>query len=591
MERQSLAPRRERLGSPVRSVRDALRECRLLFGFAALFGVAVNLLLLTGPLYMLQIYDRVLTSQSIQTLLVLTVLVIVAYAVLGLVDGARVQIVSRAGLRIERLLGERLVSGDWSEPSRSSLARGSDLLRDLDTYRGYIGGQGIIAFMDLPFSPLFVVVIFLLHPWLGVFAAISIVLLTAIALLAQLATRNRLAEARKSSVANSHRVLNVSTAADSVRVMGMGAMLARLWRDERDELVSKQALANDIAGGFKAATKATRFLVQSLILGLGAWLVLRNELSPGGMIAASILLGRGLGPIEQALAAWSQYNAAQSARTSIDVALAEFSEKTVEHRTDLPQITGDIKVEKLLYYAPSMDKPVISQLSFHVAAGISVGILGPSGVGKSTLARLLVGALEPSSGHIRYDGADIRQYDPNRLGQDVGYMSQDVALLEGSVKENIARFQPNRDNDVIEAAQRARVHSMILQLPQGYDTQVGERGTNLSAGQRQRIGLARALFGNPKVIVLDEPNANLDEHGDKALQDTIEEVSALGTTLFVVTHSKGLANVVDALLVMMPDGTTIYGAKNAILNHLAGRGNDVASDKNRQIGSEAKDGG
>ena len=556
---------------PVRSVREALRRCRFLFVFAAFFGIAVNLLLLTGPIYMLQIYDRVLRSESVETLVALTALVVVAYAALGFIDNARALIVNKAALRIERLLGERLVEGAWSRPSGAALSRGSDLIRDLDTYRNFIGGPGVIAAMDLPFTPLFVFIIFLLHPWLGWFAAAAILLLTLIAILAQLVTRNRLAEAQTAAVANARRVQQVATASESVRAMGMSAPLARMWRDERDELVSKQAVAHDSGTSFKSATKATRFAVQSLILGLGAYLVLIQEMSPGAMIAASIILGRALAPIEQALGAWRPYNAAKAARKSLDEALAEFGDPPSERGAELPRIEGRVTLENLTYAPPGAMKPIISKISATVTPGAAVGVLGPSGVGKSTLARLLVGAIEPSAGVVRYDGADIRHFDPNRVGADIGYLSQDSGLLPGTIKENIARFTDGRDAEVVTAAKRARAHDMILKLPGGYETPIGEGGMGLSAGQRQRIGLARALFGEPRVVVLDEPNAHLDDVGEAALQDALEELSKKGVTTFVVTHRMSLMESFDTLLVLGADQTAVFGPKQAVIEHLRKR--------------------
>lgn len=558
---------------PIQNVREALGRCRGLYLFAALFGVAVNILMLTGPLYMLQIYDRVLTSASLSTLAALTGLVVAAYLALSLIDAARNQVVAKAGLRLERLLSERLVRGSWT--AGGPFSRGADLLRDVEAYRAFAGGPGMVALMDLPFTPLFVAVIFLLHPWLGVFSIVAILLLTSIALAAQLLTRQRLDEARAASLANSRRVLNIAAAGESVRVMGMTSPLADRWRDERDDLITKQAVANDIASGFKAASKAVRFMVQSLILGLGALLVLNHEMSPGGMIAASIILGRALSPIEQALGAWSQYNAARAARGSINAALKEFGAPASAERMSLPRIVGEVTLERVGYHPAGSEKPIIADISFKVPAGKSVGIIGPSGVGKSTLARLIVGALEPTSGVVRFDGADIRQIDPTELGRDVGYLSQDVALLNGSIRDNISRFQPERDAEVIEAARRAGVHEMILRLPQGYDTLVGERGWALSAGQRQRVGLARAIFGDPRVVVLDEPNSNLDEIGERALREALQLLAESGATVFVVTHRRALLEAFDALLALSPDRSAAFGPRDKVLEHLQAKAQET----------------
>ncbi len=563
---QNLGP--DGAAAPLRSVRDALRECRLLIIFTAVFGVAVNLLLLTGPLYMLQIYDRVIASGSLPTLLALTLLMVAAYAALGLIDYARASVAGKVGLRLERLIAERLVRSAWSRPSGASLSRGSDLLRDLDTYRGFIGGQALIIATDLPFTPLFVAVVFLLHPWLGGFALLAIVMLGSIALAARVLTRRRLEEAQERAQSNARFVLNVATASEAVRAMGMGGALAGRWRNERDELVGKMAVASERAASFKSTTKASRFAVQSLILGIGAYLVLQNELTPGGMIAASIILGRALAPIEQALASWSQFGAARTARVNLDAALAEAAEDFGGARAAMPPLSGEVSFDRLTYTPPGANQPIFSDVSIRVPAGAAVGVIGPSGAGKSTIARLLVGVLRPSFGCVRIDGGDVRQYDPERLGREIGFLPQEVGLLDGTVAENIARFELNREEEIFEAARKARVHDLIQRLPQGYQTRIGPSGMPLSSGQRQRVGLARALFGAPKVIVLDEPNANLDDVGEAALLDALEEVSKSGATVFLITHKMALLENVRALLVLNADRSVMYGPRDAVLERL-----------------------
>ncbi|MEL6978658.1 MAG: type I secretion system permease/ATPase [Pseudomonadota bacterium] len=559
-------------GAPIRSVRDALRECRLLFGFVLVFGVAVNLLLLTGPLYMLQVYDRVLTSSSFQTLMALSLLVVAAYLALGLIDAARATIASKAGLRLERLLAERLVGEVWASSAEDGPSRSTEILRDVETYRNFVGGQGVIILTDLPFAPLFIAVIFLLHPWLGVFATISILALTCIAAAAQIFTRRKQEEAREASATNSRFMHNVALASESVRSMGMNGTLSMLWRDQRDDAVTKQAIATDRAAAFKSATKATRFAVQSLILGLGAYLVLVQELSAGGMIAASIILGRALAPIEQSLAAWSQYNASRMAKVAIDKALAASeAEGSADQSAAAPSIYGEVALEKLTFTPRGADEPVISDLTMKIPVGAAVGVVGPSGAGKTTLAKLIIGVLKPESGLVRIDGADIRNYDPDLLGAQVGYLPQDSGLLSGTIAENIARFQVGREEEMYEAAKIAGVHEMIQRLPKGYATQIGAGGAGLSTGQRQRVGLARAIFGGPKLLVLDEPNANLDDQGEAALRRAIETVSGRGATVLIVSHKASLLQPCDRLIVMSQDRSVLYGPKDAVMNRLARR--------------------
>ncbi|MCI4661525.1 MAG: type I secretion system permease/ATPase [Neomegalonema sp.] len=569
---QTSAPPRK---SEPQTVGEAIRASHPLLITAIAFGVAINLLMLTGPLYMLQIYDRVLSSASVPTLIALTGLAIAAYATMALVDGVRTRILSRAGRRFERLLSEPLVRGAWS--GKGAIGRGSELLRDVEAIRTFTSGPGLTALLDLPFAPLFVLVIFSLHPLLGVFALVAITALTVIALLTQTLTSKGFAKARETSKANGARVLNISTGTESARAMGMIPTLIGQWRSAHLRYLDQHSQASETAASLKALSKGLRMLVQSLILGLGAWLVIGNEMSPGGMIAASIILGRALAPVEQALGAWSQYNAARAARDSIDSALAEFRQDAPHARMRLPRLQGEVMLDKLTYIPAGQENPIISSLNIRVPPGTSVGVLGPSGVGKSTLLRLLIGALPPSSGQIRFDGADTTQIDPQDLGREIGYLPQDVVLMNGTISENIARFEPGRDEEVIAAAQRARVHEMILQLPEGYNTMLGDQGRALSAGQRQRVGLARAIFGMPKILVLDEPNSNLDESGEAALRSVIKDLSAAGSTVFIATHRTAILDSLDALLVMAPGSTAMFGPRDQVLEQLR-----AAAQKSRQ---------
>lgn len=552
----------------ITSVRDTLVACRPLFWFAAMFGVALNALMLAGPLYMLQIYDRVLTSGSVQTLITLTILVVFAYVAYGFIDDARSRVAAKAGLRIERLLSEKLVRSAWTDQKPASIARSTDLLKDVDVFRGFVGGPGVTIATDLPFAPMFIFVIFMLHPLLGVFATFSILLLVILALATQALTRRKSSEAREAAQKNARRVIDVARAGETVRVLGLATWLTALWRGERDDVVSKQAAAGDRGSSFKSATKATRFAVQSLILGVGAWLVLQNEISPGAMIAASIVLTRALSPIEQALGSWSQYHAARSARANIDEALAGDAPERFASSKGLTPITGRVRLDGLGYTSPGMDKPLFSNITLDFGPGKTIGVIGPSGSGKTTLARILVGALAPSAGCVRFDGADVRTLDPEWLGPQIGFLSQDAPMLSGTVLQNIARFRPSREVSVIEAARRARAHELIQGLPAGYDTHIGEGGVALSAGQRQRIAFARALFGAPRFVVLDEPDANLDEVGRAALQDALEELSDSGVTTVMVTHNFNLLESVETVFAINAAGAVIFGPRNLVLERL-----------------------
>jgi len=563
----------------VQTMRDALRQCRLLFLFALVFGVAVNLLLLTGPLYMLQLYDRVLISSSIETLIALSVIMLAAYLTLGLVDAARALLVSRAGLRVERLIGERLVGSAWLRQRGPQIGKGAEALRDLDTFRQFIGGPAILAFMDLPFAPLFLIVIFLLHTWLGVFAVIAIMILMGLAAATQLLTRDRFAEAQEASVSNSRYVNNVASASESVRAMGMIGPLLRKWRDERDHLVNTQVIATDRVAVLRSATKASRLAAQSIMLGLGAYLVLQNELTAGGMIAASIILSRALAPLEQALSSWSQFNAATQARRSLERALAETHDLDRPLGTQIPPLSGTIRLDRLTYQPPQHDRPLIVNVSLSIETGTLCGVIGPSGIGKSTLVRLMVGILSPTVGCVRYDEADLKHLSPAVMARDIGYLSQEIELLNGSVSENIARFQTCDDNDVVAAAKRANAHEMILQLPHGYQTNIGDLGYGLSGGQRQRIALARAFFGKPKIVLLDEPTSNLDEAGEEALIKCFDFLKAEEITCVIVSHKIKIINQMDKIMLINADRSIVFGEKTEILKNIS----DIQKAKQRRI--------
>lgn len=565
----------------VRSVRDALRHCRLLFLFTLFFGVAVNILLLTGPLYMLQLYDRVLISSSVETLMALTLIMLFAYLTLGLVDAARALLVSRASLRVERLIGERLVGSAWLRPRGPEFGKGAETLRELDTFRQFIGGPALLAFMDLPFAPLFLAVIFLLHTWLGVFAVIAIVVLMALAAATQLLTRDRFAEAQKASISNNRYVNNVASASDSVRAMGMVGPLLRKWRDERDHLINTQVVATDRVAALRSATKASRLAAQSIMLGLGAYLVLQNELTAGGMIAASIILSRALSPLEQTLNSWSQFNAATQARRSLDQALAETNPLDRSVGTQMPRLSGAIRLDRLTYRPPQHDRPIIVNASLTIQPGTMCGVIGPSGIGKSTLIKLMVGALSPTAGCVRYDEADLQQLSPAVMARDIGYLSQDIELLNGSVAENISRFTACRDDEVIAAAQRANAHEMILQLPHGYQTSIGDLGYGLSGGQRQRIALARTFFGDPSIILLDEPTSNLDEAGEEALINSFSLLKEKGITCIIVSHKIKIINHMHTLIVMNADRNIAYGKTEDILRNIS----DIQKAKQKRLQS------
>ena len=545
----------------IRSVAEAIGRCRAPLAWAALFGVAANLLLLAGPLYMLQVYDRVLASGSIETLVALTVIVVAAYGALGVIDYARTALVARAGLRLDDLLGERLMRDALS--SRREGEEGS--LADLDRVRGFVGGPGALAVFDLPFAPFFALVITLIHPWLGLLSVVAMLSLLALAALSRLARR---IAARGAPTGGGVRYAQkIAPAAEAYRALGAQAPLTARWRALRDADLLQSRRAGDVEAGFRGAAKSVRFTVQSLCLGLGALLVIQNEMTAGGMIAASIILGRALAPIELAFSAWAQLDAVRASWRALNDALA----RTAPGETDASTLDhGAVAFERLSYAPLGAKEPLLPELNLAVPAGALVGVVGPSGVGKSTLARLLVGALEPSRGVLRFDGFDRRSFDPDRLGARLGYLGHEPVFAPGTVAENIARLQQGREEEAVAAAEAAGAHRAIQQLPQGYATRIGEGGAPLSAGQVRRVALARAFFGAPQVLILDEPACGLDEEGEQALTNAVEARRAAGATVLWFSQRLRHLESADFLLALTPRRQALFGPPDAVLSRLRG---------------------
>lgn len=542
-------------------MRRVFAASRGYFLAAGLFALAINLLYLAGPLYMMQVYDRVVSSGSVTTLVMLTVALLIAFAALAGLDVVRAQVMTRASVRLDAMLGGRVVSATVNSPSASS-AR-SQPLRDFDTFRQFITGSGIHALLDLPWAPIYIGVIFMLHPLLGMFALGSAILLVAMALLNEWLVREPLSESNSAAARNYSFTEMGLRNADVVRAMGMMDGLLGRWNRDRYQVMERQVTASDRAATMSSVIKFLRMTMQSLILGLGAYLVIERMASPGSMFAASLLLGRALQPVEQTVGQWRGLVAARGAWVRVrDLLLAS---PPPERATALPRPTGQLTVENLLYIPPGSNKPILRQIAFRLEAGESLGIIGPSGAGKSTLARHLVGVLRPTGGAVRLDGADISAYLKDR---HIGYLPQDIELFADTVAANIGRFQTGADADVIAAAKLAGVHEMILRLPQGYDTQVGEGGAILSGGFRQRVGLARAIFGGPSLVLLDEPSSNLDTEGDQALIECIAQLKRNGVTVIVVSHRAASLATVDKILIIRDGAVEVFSDRAEFMRRL-----------------------
>lgn len=542
-------------------VREALLACRRYFLFAAVFSLAINLLYLASPLYMLQIYDRVVTSGSETTLVMLTLVLLAAFLAMAGLDLVRAAILTRASARLDRLLSARILAASVETPSLG--AAQSQPIRDFDTFRQVITGSGIHALFDLPWSPIYIGVIFLLHPWLGFFALGSSLILIAMAVLNEYMVRAPLKQANDLATANYNFTEMSLRNAEVVRAMGMIDGLVRRWGRDRGMALRRQGQASDRAALMSGVIRFLRLTMQSLILGLGAWLVIERQITGGSMFAASLLLGRGLQPVEQIVGLWRSLILARAALGRVEKLLDGGAQG--EREFNLPKPTGKIAVEQLTFAIPNLQKVLLRDVSFKLEAGEALGIVGPSGAGKSTLARHLAGIMQPSRGTVRLDGADMTQWGREALGDHIGYLPQDIELFSDTVAANIGRFKSDVDREVIEAARLAGVHEMIIRLPQGYETQIGEGGAVLSGGYRQRIALARAVFGTPNLIVLDEPSSNLDSDGDRALAECALELKRRGSTVIIVSHRPSTLANVDKILLLRDGAVEAFGMRNEIV--------------------------
>ncbi|MFB9984776.1 type I secretion system permease/ATPase [Mesorhizobium kowhaii] len=546
--------------------------CRHYFMIAAGFSLAINLLYLASPLYMLQIYDRVVTSGSETTLVMLTIVLLAAFLALAGLDLMRARILTRASVRLDRLISARIVAA--SVETSSSGASQSQPIRDFDTFRQVITGSGIHALFDLPWSPIYIGIIFLLHPWLGFFALGSSLLLVAMAVINEYLVRWPLKQANDLATANYNFTEMSLRNSEVIRAMGMVDGLLRRWGRDRNLALRRQAEASDRAALMSGAIRFLRLTMQSLILGLGAYLVIERQTTAGSMFAASLLLGRGLQPVEQIVGLWRSLILARAALARVRKLVDGKAEN--ERSFNLPKPTGKISVEQVSYAIPNPQKVLLREVSFQLEAGEALGIVGPSGAGKSTLARHLAGIMQPSRGTVRLDGADLSHWGRDALGDHIGYLPQDIELFSDTVAANIGRFKTNVDQEVIEAARLAGVHDMIIRLPQGYETQIGEGGAVLSGGYRQRIALARAVFGTPNLIVLDEPSSNLDADGDRALSDCAIELKRRGSTVIIVSHRPSTLANVDKILLLRDGGVEAFGMRNEIVALLNQRSASIA---------------
>jgi len=546
----------------------ALRDSyRALWG-VTLFSAVVNVLMLAGPLYMLQVYDRVLASRSVPTLVGLSIFLVGAYAFQGILDAIRLRIVVRAAALIDSRLGtivHHAVIVLAAANSRSAAAH--QPLRDLDQIRSFLTGNGPIAILDLPWVPFFLAICFLIHPWIGWLSLAATIILLTMALQTERASRKHVREINEDAGIRAAMVEADRRNNASIISMGMAGSLARRWARVNERYIETIGRSSDVVNSYGSATKVLRLLFQSTILGLGAYLVIRNEITAGAMIAASIIMGRALAPIEVAIANWRGFVSARDSVRRLSTTLKQLPEEKGE--TALPKPTRSIDVENVVVAAPGARTAIVANVKFRLTAGQVLGIIGPNGSGKSSLTRVLAGVWPPARGSVRLDGAALDQWKPDARGPHIGYIAQVVELFPGTVAENIARmaFEPDSEA-VLRAAQAAGAHDMILRLPAGYDTPIGDGGEGMSVGQRQRIALARALYGEPFLVLLDEPSANLDGDGEAALNKAIKGLKDRGAIVILVAHRRSALALCDSVLVLANGTQQAFGPRDEVLQKM-----------------------
>ena len=548
------------------SVKESISNARFAFIGIGVFSGMINLLALTGSLYMLQVYDRVVPSKSVPTLIGFTVLMALLYLAFGALDYARMRVLSRIGLGIDRLLRERVLEAVLLLPLRVRQGLdGIQPVRDLDQIRSFLSGMGPTALFDMPWMPIYLALVYVLHPVLGLFATVAGIALIGLTALTEKRMRAPAKAAVQSGAARSAFGEAARRNAEVIRAMGLERRMMSQWHKLSGTFLGDQLALSDAAGGIGSFSKMLRMLLQSGILGLGAYLAIEGELSAGSIIAASIIMSRALAPIEIAIANWKGFIGSRESAKRLDGLLASLPAKG--NIIDLPRPSRLLEVQNLTVAPPGQTLPTLVNVSFKLQAGEGLGVIGASAAGKSTLVRAIVGAWMPMprGGCVRLDGATFDQWSPEALGRDIGYLPQDIELFEGTIAENIARLDPNPGALVIEAARLAGIHDMIVQMPDGYQTPIGEGGLKLSAGQRQRLGLARALYGDPFLVILDEPNSNLDTSGDLALTQAIASVRARGGIIVVVAHRPSALAGLDKVLVLSKGQVQAFGPRDEVL--------------------------
>ncbi|WP_238193163.1 type I secretion system permease/ATPase [Methylobacterium frigidaeris] len=548
---------------PRTEVETAFQACRPSLALVFCLSFFVNLMALTVPLYLLQVYEHVLSSRSLDTLVNLTLIVVVALAVHAVLEALRREMLTRIGDWLEERLQPAVMTGAVAAAMRGDPTAAAQAWRDLGNVRTFFSGSAVIALFDLPWTPIFIVAMVLVHPLLGVVGLVGSLALFLLALINELVTRKPFARASATTTASQHRLEAMLRNAEAISAMGMLPGVARALHDDHDEAKVSQGSAGRRASVIQACARFVRLLTQVSMLAVAAWLVIGRDLSAGAIFAASTMLGRALGPVENAIGTWKAVTTVRLGYGRLQKILAAVPPRPKPMR--LPKPKGVLSVEQVSYVPRGSDTATLRRVTLAVEPGEVLGVVGPSGAGKSTLGRLIAGTIQPSGGHVRLDGADIGIWLSSGGHRHLGYLPQDVELFAGTVCENIARLGEADAEDVIAAAALVGMHETIMRLPQGYDTHLGEDGARLSGGQKQRLGLARAFFGDPSLVVLDEPNASLDPEGEHALREAIVTLRTRGTTVVLIAQRLGILNIADKVLVLDNGCVNAFGARRDVV--------------------------
>lgn len=567
---------------PKSEITEALLQFKKIFRSIGAFTACINLLMLAPSIYMMQVYDRVLASHNEFTLYMLSLMILGLYGLISVLEHIRSMVVIRVGGKIDAFLNQRVYTAAFEQNLKQSGVNAGQALNDLTTIRQFVTGNGMFAFFDAPWFPVYLLVIFIFNFWLGVFALVATLLLLALAWFNEIVSRKPLSEANTLAVQSSSTATNNLRNAEVIEAMGMLPQLRKRWFEMHQKFLQLQAEASQKAAAVTAITKFVQVSTQSLILGVAALLVIKGQVTAGMMIAASILLGRCISPVQQVIAVWKQWSSVVSAYKRLNDLLSNNPPR--QAGMSLPVPKGQLTVEAITAAPPGGQVAILKNVSFGLNPGDVMGLIGPSGSGKSTLARLLVGVWPAAMGNVRLDGADVYQWNKDELGPNIGYLPQDIELFAGTISENIARFADVDSEKVIQAATLAGVHDMILRFPQGYDTRVGDAGSGLSGGQKQRIGLARALYGLPAFLVLDEPNSNLDDVGEQALSQAIMQLRQMGKTVILISHRPNIIRVTNKLLMLRDGMVAAFGPTEQVLKAMADAQNQAAQQQAQQAG-------